>query len=153
MTSAIKDRIQSEMKAALLGGNRFEGETLRNLKAAILNEEVASGKRDTGLEDEEIEKIVAREIKKRNESARLYRENNRLDLAEPEEREIEILSKYLPVQMDEAALKQLVASKIAELGATGPQMMGQVIGAVKKEAGNAADGSLVAQLVKAALQP
>lgn len=152
MTGAIKDRIQSEMKAALLGGDRFVGETLRNLKAAILDVEVTEGKRETGLSDEEIEKIVAREIKKRTESARLYRENNRDDLADPEEREIETLSRYLPAQMGEDELKQLVATKIAELGATGPQMMGQVIGAVKKEAGNTADGSLIAQLVKDALQ-
>jgi uncharacterized protein YqeY len=152
MTSAIKDRIQSEMKAALLGGDRFVGETLRNLKGAILDVEVAEGKRETGLTDEEIEKIVAREIKKRTESARIYRENNRDDLAEPEEREIEILSNYLPAQMDEEALKKLIEAKIAELGATGPQMMGQVISAVKKEAGNSADGALVARLVKEALQ-
>jgi len=152
MASTLKDRIQSEMKAALLGGDRFVGETLRNFKAAILSAEITLGKRESGLEDEEIEKIVAREIKTRTESARLYRENNRDDLADPEEREIEILNKYLPAQMGEDELKQLIAAKIAELKATGPQMMGQVIGAVKKEAGNTADGSLVAQLVKDALQ-
>ena len=66
---ALKARIKDEMKAALLSGDRFVGETLRNLTAAILDEEVKLGKRDEGLSDEEIEKIVAREIKKRNESA------------------------------------------------------------------------------------
>ncbi len=149
---ALKERIQSEMKAALLGGDRFVGETLRNLKAALLDVEVSEGKRESGLSDEEIEKVVAREIKKRTESARIYRENNRDDLADPEEREIEILSQYLPTQMGEDELKKLIAAKITELGAAGPQMMGQVIGAVKKEAGNTADGSLVARLVKDALQ-
>jgi len=147
----LKQRINDEMKAALLGGNRFLGETLRNLKAAILNEEVATGKRDEGLADDAIEKVIAREVKKRMESAKLYRENNRNDLAEPEEKEIEILSVYLPQQMGEAELQALVTAKIAELGATGPQMMGQVIGAVKQQAGNTADGALIAAMVKQAL--
>lgn len=67
---ALKARIKDEMKAALLSGDRFVGETLRNLTAAILDEEVKLGKRDEGLSDEEIEKVVAREVKKRNESAK-----------------------------------------------------------------------------------
>lgn len=145
---ALKQRINDEMKAALLGGNRFLGETLRNLKAAILNEEVATGKRDEGLTDDEIEKVIAREVKKRVESAKLYRENNRDDLAEPEEKELEILSIYLPQQMTEVELQALVVAKIKELGATGPQMMGQVIAAVKQQAGNTADGALIANIVK-----
>lgn len=148
---ALKQRINDEMKAALLGGDRFVGETLRNLKAAILNEEVASGKRDEGLSDEEIEKVIAREIKKRTESARLYRENNRVDLAEPEEKEMKVLSAYLPEQMSETDVRALIDKKIAELGASGPQMMGQVIGAVKAVVGNTADGAVIAQLVKEAL--
>lgn len=148
---ALKERINDEMKAALLGGNRFVGETLRNLKAAILNEEVAAGKRDVGLTDEEIEKVVAREVKKRTESAKLYRDNSRDDLAETEEKEIEVLGEYLPQQMSESDLRVLVDVKIKELGADGPQMMGQVIGAVKKQAGNTADGALIASLVKQAL--
>ena len=87
---ALKERIATEMKAALLGGDRFVGETLRNLKAAVLNEEVATGKREEGLSDEEIEKVVAKEVKKRIESAKIYRDNARPELAEPEEREMAI---------------------------------------------------------------
>ena len=145
---ALKERIADEMKAALLGGNRFAGETLRNLKAAVLNEEVAQGKRESGLSDEEIEKVIAREVKKRTESAKLYRENDRPDLAEPEEQEIEVLSTYLPAQLGEDELRVVIQQKIAELGADGPQMMGQVIGAVKAAVGNTADGAVIAQLVK-----
>lgn len=148
---ALKQRINDEMKAALLGGNRFVGETLRNLKAAILNEEVAMGKRDPGLTDAEIETVIAKEVKKRAESARLYRENDRTDLAEPEEQEIEVLSAYLPAQLTEDELRALVAAKITELSANSPQMMGQVIGAVKSAAGNAADGAVIARLVKEAI--
>ena len=145
---ALKEHINDEMKAALLGGNRFVGETLRNLKAAILNEEVATGKRDEGLSDADIEKVIAREVKKRIESAKIYRDNGRPELAEPEEPEIAVLKAYLPEQLDEAALTEIVERKIAELGATGPQSMGQVIGAVKAEVGNKADGATLANIVK-----
>ena len=145
---ALKEQISDEMKAALLGGNRFVGETLRNLKAAILNEEVAQGKRDEGLSDADIEKVIAREAKKRVESAKVYRDNNRPELAEPEEQELVILQQYLPKQMTEDELRAIVKEKIAELGTTNPAMMGQIIGAVKQTAGNAADGAVVAQIVK-----
>jgi uncharacterized protein YqeY len=148
---ALKQRIQDDLKAALLGGDRFVAETLRTLKAAILNEEVAQSKRDVGLNDDEIEKIIAKEVKKRNEAAALYDQNMREDSAANERREAEILGKYLPEQLNDAELKTIVDAKVAELEATGPQMMGQVIGAVKKEVGNRADGAMIAQLVKQAL--
>ena len=148
---ALKEQISSDMKAALLGGHRFEGDTLRGLKAAILNEEVAQNKRDTGISDPEIEQIVAREIKKRNESAKIYRDNDRVDLAEPEEREAEILFVYLPTQMSEADVRALVEKKIAAMGVSGHQAMGQVIGVVKQEVGNTADGALIARLAKESL--
>lgn len=148
---ALKQRIADDTKAALLGGDRFAGETLRGLKAAILNEEVALGKRETGLDDATIEQIVAKEVKKRNESAAIYDQNMRQDAADQERREAEILSRYLPEQLSEAELKTVVDAKIAELGATDVKMMGQVIGAVKKEVGNAADGATLARLVKETL--
>ncbi|MDB5176945.1 MAG: putative GatB/YqeY [Candidatus Saccharibacteria bacterium] len=145
---ALKDTIQDDTKAALLSGNRFVGGTLRNLKAAILNEEVAQGKRDTGLSDEEIEKIIAREVKKRNESITLYEANGRPELAEIERKEAEVLSNYLPEQLSEDELRTIVVTKIAELGASGPQAMGQVIGSVKQQVGNTADGATLARIVK-----
>lgn len=145
---ALKEQIQNDMKAALLGGDRFVGEVLRNLKAAILSEEVASGKRETGLSDEEVEKVIAREVKKRQESAKLYRDNERPDLAEPEEQEAATLGVYLPAQLDDAAVRNLVVTTITALGVEGPQAMGQVIGAVKKQAGNTVDGGRLAAIVK-----
>jgi len=148
---ALKDKIQDDTKAALLGGDRFVGDTLRNLKAAILNEEVAQGKRDEGLSDEEIEKIIAREVKKRNESIALYEQNGRDDLAENERKEAEVLARYLPEQLSEDKLRAIVAAKIAELGVSGPQAMGQVIGAVKQQVGNTADGAALARIVKETL--
>lgn len=148
---ALKERISVEMKAALLSGNRFVGETLRNLKAAVLNEEVATGKRDEGLADSEIEKVVAREVKKRLEAAKLYRDNNRPELAEIEEKEMAVLETFLPEQLGEAELLQIVDDAIASIHATNPQMMGQVIGIVKQKVGNSADGASIAALVKSRL--
>jgi len=145
---ALKEQIQNDMKAALLGGNRFEGDVLRGLKAAILNEEVATGKRDTGLPDAEIEKVIAREVKKRQESATLYEQNDRSESAEQERDEAAVLARYLPEQLSEAEVRAVVAVKIAELGATDMKAMGQVIGAVKAATGNTADGALVAGIVK-----
>ena len=148
---ALKQRIENDLKAALLGGDRFVGETLRGLKAAILNEEVAQNKRDTGLDDASIERIIAKEVKKRLESAAIYEQNQREDAADQERREAEVFSHYLPKQLSEAELKTVVDAKVAELGATDAKMMGQVIGAVKQEVGNTADGARLAKLVKEAL--
>lgn len=148
---ALMQRLQDDTKAALLGGDRFVGDTLRNLKAAILNEEVAQGKRDEGLSDADIEKVIAREVKKRHESATLYEQNDRAESAAEERREAEVLSRYLPQQLSEAEVKIAVDAQVAKLGATDARMMGQVIGAVKQELGNAADGAMIAKLVKEAL--
>jgi uncharacterized protein YqeY len=150
---ALKKRIDSDLKAALLGGNRFEGEVLRGLKAAILNEEVAGGKREQGLADEDIEKTIAREVKKRQESVRLYEENNRPELADTERREAAVLERYLPQQLAEAEVLEIVEQTIDEMGATGMQAMGMVIKAVKDKVGNTADGATVARLVKEKLTP
>ena len=146
--SALKARITDEMKAALLGGNRFRGDVLRNVKAAILNEEVSLGKRDEGLSDAEVEKVLAREVKKRVESAELYRSNGRAELAEPEEQEAEILREFLPEQLSEAEIVAIVEDVVVSMNDVSMQKMGQVIGAVKQKVGNAAVGALVAKIVK-----
>ena len=145
---ALKQRIQDDLKAALLGGDRFVAETLRGLKAAILNEEVAKSKRDEGLDDAEIEQIVAKEVKKRNESATLYEQNDRAESAADERREAEILSVYLPTQLGEEEVKAIIEAAIKQLGANGMSDMGKVIGVVKSKVGNTADGATVAKLVK-----
>ncbi len=148
---ALKQRIQDDLKAALLSGDRFVAETLRGLKAAILNEEVAQNKRDEGLDDATIELIIAKEVKKRNEAATLYDQNMRQDSAEDERREAKTLVAYLPEQLNDAEIKTVVDAKIVELNATDIKMMGQVISAVKQDVGNTANGATVARLVKEAL--
>jgi uncharacterized protein YqeY len=148
---ALKARIDGDLKTALLGGDKFAAQVLRGVKAAILNEEVATGKRDVGLEDSVIEQVIAREVKKRNESAVLYEQNDRAESAAEERKEIEILSVYLPTQLSEAELLERIHDAIASTGATGPADMGKVIGAVKASVGTAADGAVIASLVKQTL--
>ena len=147
----LKDTINNDLKAALLSGNRFKVEVLRGLKAVILNEEVAQNKRDEGIDDATIEQLIAREVKKRNESANIYDGANRGELAVNERKEAEIMTIYLPTQMSEAEIEVVVHRIISESGVSGPAGMGQVIGAVKKEFGNSADGAIVARIVKNAL--
>ena len=148
---ALKAQLDSDLKAALLGGDRFRADVLRNLKAVVLNEEVAQGKREEGLDDATIEQLIAREVKKRTESAVQYDAAERPELAENERAELAVLETYLPEQASEEELKAAIAEAITATGAAGPQAMGQVIGAVKAKFGNTADGALVARLVKEAL--
>lgn len=148
---ALKSQIENDVKAALLGGDRFRADVLRGLKAVILNEEVAQNKRDVGLDDAVIEQLIAKEVKKRLDSVQQYTAADRPELAEAEQAEAKVLEAYLPEQLSEEDIKKVVDETVAALGVSGPQAMGQVIGAVKGKVGNTADGATVARLVKEAL--
>lgn len=148
---ALKSQIDNDLKAALLGGDRFSAEVLRGLKAVILDEEVKQGKRDEGLDDETIEKLIVREVKKRQDSATQYEAAGRPELVEAEKAESKVLEGYLPEQTSEEDIKKVVAETIAAMGVTDAAAMGQVIGAVKGKLGNSADGGTIARLVKEAL--
>jgi len=148
----LVERINADLKTAMLARDAFQTETLRGLKAAILNEEVATGQRDTGLNDEDVEKLIARESKKRDEAANLFEQGGNQESADKERREKALLSQYLPEQLSEDVIKKLVDDAIAEIKPEGMKDMGRVIGAVKAKAGNAADGALIANLVKSSLQ-
>lgn len=149
---ALKEQINTDLKAALLGGDRFKGEVLRGLKSVILDEEVKQNKRDSGIDDTTIEQLIAREIKKRNDSATQYEAAGRPELSETELKEAEVIKTYLPAQATEDEILAVIKKAISELSVSDMSGMGQVIGAVKKELGNSADGSTVARLVKDALQ-
>ena len=148
---SLKTQLDNDIKAALLSSDRFRADTLRGLKAAILNEEVAQNKRDEGIDDAGFEQITAREVKKRLDSVQQYIAAERPELAETEQAEAKILEVYLPAQLSEEDIKVAIDDTIGELGVSGPQAMGQVIGAVKGKLGNAADGGTIARLVKEAL--
>lgn len=144
----LKPKLEQDLKQALLAGDKNRALILRSLKSAILYVEVAKGVRSDGLPDEEIISVLAKEAKKRQESADLYKRGGNDEKAEAELAEKAIIEEYLPAALSDEELSQLVDSVIAELGASGPQAMGRVIGAVKQKAGSAADGARIAQLVK-----
>ena len=148
---SLKAQLDNDLKAALLGGDRFRAEVLRGLKAVILNEEVAQNKRDEGLSDAAIEVLIVREVKKRADSATQYQAAGRPELVEAEQAESKVIEAYLPEQLSEADIQKVIDEVIAKTGASGPQAMGQTIGAVKAKLGTSADGGTIARLVKLSL--
>ena len=148
---SLKTQLDNDLKAALLGGDRFRADVLRGLKAVVLNEEVAQNKRDEGLDDATIEQLIAKEVKKRLDSVQQYTDAARPELAEAEQAEAKVLEAYLPEQLSEEEIKNIVTETIAALGVSGPQAMGQVIGAVKGKLGTSADGGTIARIVKETL--
>ncbi len=150
--SELKTKIEADLKSAMLERDELRTTTLRGLKSTILYEEVAQKVRDTGLSDEQIEQLIAREIKKRLEAAELFERGGNQPSADKEMAEKDILSVYLPKQMSETELKAVISNVIGEVKPEGMKDMGRVIGAVKSKTGNAADGALIAQLVKETLQ-
>jgi len=146
---AIRQQIDDDLKAALLAKDGLKVDTLRGLKSAILYADVAAKARDTGgIPDDQVLNLLAKEAKKRQESADLYVQGGSQERADKELAEKAIIETYLPAQMSEAELTQIVEAVIAETGATDMQAMGKVIGAVKARAGNSADGAAVARIVK-----
>ena len=145
---SLKQTFTDDLKAAMLAGDVLRVETIRGLKSVILYAEVAAGKRDEGLDDQTIETLLAKEAKKRQESADLYIQGGAADKADKELSEKAIIEEYLPERMSEQDTVVLVDKIIAELGVSGMQAMGQVIGKVKQAAGSSADGALIAKIVK-----
>jgi uncharacterized protein YqeY len=150
----IKQKLAADLKASMLAGDKQRLTVIRALKSAITYAEVASGERvdpETGaggLSDDQIIPLFAKESKKRQESAALYSQGGAQDKADIELAEKKIIDEYLPAQLGEDELTQIINETIAKLGASSPTQMGQVIGAVKAQAGATADGSLIARLVK-----
>jgi hypothetical protein cdiviTM7_02614 len=143
----LKEQINADLKTAMLARNAFETTVLRGLKASILDEEVKLGKREEGLNNDEIETLVAREVKKRKEAASLLDEER----AENELKEAEILSKYLPEMASEDEIRAAVKAEIAEMGEVSIKKMGAIIGKMKAKFGNSADGAVLAKIVKGEL--
>ena len=141
---SLKEKINADLKASMLARDSFSTNVLRGLKAAILSEEVAKNKREEGLDDSEIESVIAREVKKRNEAAKLLDEER----ANNELKEAEILSKYLPEMMNEEEVLKIVQNEISKLDEKSPKQIGQVIGSIKAKYGNSIDGSMLAKMVK-----
>ena len=145
----LRQKIDDDLKAALLAKDAIKVDTLRGLKSVVLYADVAAKKRDSGgIPDEEVLALFAKEAKKRQESADLYVKGGSQERADKELTEKAIIESYLPEQLSDDELAKLIDEAITEQGAEGIQAMGKVIGAVKTKAGNTADGAKVAQMVK-----
>jgi uncharacterized protein YqeY len=147
----LKQRIEQDLKNAMLGGDKLRVSTLRIIKSTILYAEVAKGSRDVGLGDDEIVDLLFKEAKKRQEAAELYRKVGEDDRADAESAEKAIIEAYLPHQLSDDDLKQMVSKAIVGSGASSLKDMGRVIGEVKKQAGATAEGARIAHFVKEGL--
>lgn len=144
----LEDRLEQDIKTALLAGDADRVSVLRGLKSVLLNEKVARGKRDSGLTDDEVLPILSKEAKKRQESADLYKQGGDQVRSDKELAEKAIIEEYLPAQLSEDEIAKVVDEVISDTGAEGQQAMGQVISAVRAKTAGQADGAVIARLVK-----
>lgn len=145
---SVAKKIDADLKTAMLTGDRVLATILRGLKSVILYEEVAKGVRNTGLDNDAVIVLLAKEAKKRQESVDLYNKGGDLERAAAEQKEKEIIEAYLPAQISDEELSKIVEEIIETTDATSMQQMGRVIGAVKTKVGVGADGARIAELVK-----
>ena len=141
----LKQQIEQEIKKALKAGESLKLSTLRMLLAAIQNEEIAKQKQ---LTDEDILPVVQRQIKQHRESIEAFTKGNRIELAQKEKDELEILNKFLPQQMNEEEIKKTVAEVLAGLPESDKSNFGKVMGAIMAKIKGKTDGGLVGRLVK-----
>lgn len=148
---SLKDKLQEDLKTSMLARDAFKTDVIKGLKSAILYAEVAAGKREEGLNDDEILGVFKKESKKRQESADMYTQGGSADKAEKELQEKAIIDAYLPAQLDEATVNGMIDTALADMGITAPsrQDMGKIIGAVKAKGGAELDGAMLAKLVNA----
>jgi uncharacterized protein len=146
----LKEKLQSDLTDAIRSRAEVKSGTIRMLLAAITTEEV-SGKTARVLTDAEIITVLSREAKKRREAVEAYVAAKRTDLADKEKAEGDVISEYLPAQLSEDEIKNMIADAITETGASGPAGMGQVMKILSPKIAGKADGGVVSGLVKAAL--
>lgn len=140
----IEEKINADVKASMLAKNAKRLEAVRALKSVILLLKTSP----EGLTEENALKAIQKEYKKRKETYEIYVQQNRPDLAEDELAQALVMEEYLPKQLNESELKDIVRNAINQVGAVGAADMGKVMGAANKVIAGRADGKLVAQLVK-----
>lgn len=145
--SALKDRLRADLADAMKTGDDVRKRTLRMTLTAVSREEVA-GKQAKELSDDEIVQVLTREAKKRREAADAFDQAGRAEQAKAERDEGTVLEEYLPAQLSDAELGEIISAAIAETGAAGPQAMGQVMKVVRPKVAGRAEGGRVAAEVK-----
>ncbi|HRJ30775.1 MAG TPA: GatB/YqeY domain-containing protein [Cyclobacteriaceae bacterium] len=149
---SLKTQIDGDIKKAMLAKNKEELEALRSIKSLILLAETEKGGSGDVSSDAE-NKLLMKAAKQRKESADIFSQQGRNDLAERELFQLEVISRYLPKQLSESEVADALKKIIAEVGAAGPQDMGKVMGTATKILAGQADGKLIAELVKKILAP
>ena len=143
----ILSNLTEEIKSAMRAKDSLKLESLRAIKSAVLLAQTAKGG-GAELSDEEAIKILQRLVKQRKESASIFRDQRRSDLATPEEAQAEVIASFLPEQLSEAEVVKVVSEIIVKTGAEGMKDMGKVMGMASQELSGKAEGKLIANLVK-----
>ncbi|MEP3388083.1 MAG: GatB/YqeY domain-containing protein [Reichenbachiella sp.] len=147
---SLKDQINADIKAAMLAKEKEKLTALRSIKSMILLAETEKGAAEDISEDAEM-KLLMKATKQRKDSVDLFREQGRDDLADKEQGELDIISQYLPKQLSEDELKAELQKVIDQVGASGPQDMGKVMGMATKALAGKADGKTISAMVKTML--
>lgn len=144
---SLSVQIMDEIKTAMRAKDTVALEALRAIKSELLLAQTASGSKEEISADDEI-KLLQRLVKTRKESARIFTEQNRPDLAEPELAQVAVIEKFLPAQLSEAEVEVVIAKIIAETGASGIASMGKVMGLAAAQLGGTAEGKTISSIVK-----
>jgi uncharacterized protein YqeY len=144
---SLSANIMEEIKTAMRAKDTVALEALRAIKSELLLAQTASGNKEEISEEEEI-KLLQRLVKTRKDSANIFTQQNRMDLAEPELAQIAVIEKFLPAQLSEAEVEFVVAKIIAETGASGIASMGKVMGIASAQLGGTAEGKTISAIVK-----
>ena len=147
----MREQFTSQLKDAMKSGDKMKVATLRLVQAALKDKDIEARGLGKTVSDDDVLALLQKMVKQRQESLGIYEKAGREDLAAQERGEIEIISGYLPKQMDEAAVKSAIAAAVSETGAASVKDMGKVIGALKAKFSGQMDFGKVSGLVKAAL--
>ena len=147
--AALKDRLRTDLTASIKARDALRSSTLRMVLSAITNAEVA-GKESRELSDDDVVGVLSTEAKRRREAATAFADAGRTELADKESAEAAVIADYLPEQLDETAIAEIVTAAIAQTGAAGEGMraMGKVMGVVQPQVRGRADGAAVAAEVR-----
>jgi uncharacterized protein YqeY len=143
---SLQENVNEQLKAAMKAKDTVALESLRAIKTAIMMTQTQAGAKELTSDDEI--KLVQKLVKQRKDSAEIFHQQGRLDLAVPEEAQIKIIEQFLPEQLDESAITEIVTAIIAKIGATGMQDMGKVMGMASKDMAGKADGKTISAIVR-----
>ncbi|WP_282164416.1 GatB/YqeY domain-containing protein [Cellulophaga baltica] len=144
---SLQDQVMTEMKTAMKAKDKVALESLRAIKSALLLMQTENGSGEAISEDAEIQ-LVQKLVKQRKDSAAIFIEQGREDLAAPELQQVAIIEKFLPEQLSEEEIEKVVVQTIEATGAAGMKDMGKVMGMVSKELAGQADGKTISMIVK-----